>query len=91
MKRFIEGEARTQATWLPELVEDYIAEGNPVRVIDVFVDELDLGKQPCSPPSMRTARSAWSAAPATRCRRTASRSSSRWPSPTTGSNAASAA
>lgn len=45
MKRFIEGEARTQATLLPELLDDYIAEGNPVRVIDVFVDELDLGKQ----------------------------------------------
>jgi transposase len=43
MKRFIEGEDRTQGTLLPEHLEDYVAESNPVRVIDVFVDELDLG------------------------------------------------
>lgn len=39
MKRFIEGEARTQVTLLPECLDDYVAEENPVRV----VDELDLG------------------------------------------------
>ncbi len=44
MKRFIQGEDRTQATLLPELLDDYIAEDNPVRVIDVYVDNLDLGK-----------------------------------------------
>lgn len=44
MKRFIEGDARGQATLLPELLDDYVAENNPVRVVDVFVDELDLGK-----------------------------------------------
>lgn len=44
MKRFIEGESRTQSTLLPELLDDYISEANPVRVIDVFVDELELGK-----------------------------------------------
>lgn len=43
MKRFIEGESRTQVTLLPECLDDYIAEENPVRVVDVFVDELDLG------------------------------------------------
>jgi transposase len=43
MKRFIEGEDRRQATRLPESLEDYVAEDNPVRVIDVFIDELDLG------------------------------------------------
>ena len=43
MKRFIQGEDRNQSTLLPELLDDYIAEENPVRVIDVFVDELDLG------------------------------------------------
>jgi len=43
MKRFIEGEDRRQATLLPESLEDYLAEDNPVRVIDVFIDELDLG------------------------------------------------
>lgn len=44
MKRFIQGESRTQCTLLPELLDDYIAETNPVRVVDVFVDELDLGQ-----------------------------------------------
>jgi transposase len=43
MKRFIEGEERGQGTLLPELLDDYVAEDNPVRVVDVFVDELDLG------------------------------------------------
>jgi transposase len=42
MKRFIEGEARSQSTLFPERLEDYIAEDNPVRVIEVFVEELDL-------------------------------------------------
>ena len=42
MRRFIEGEDRRQGTLLPELLDDYVAEENPVRVIDVFVDELDL-------------------------------------------------
>jgi transposase len=44
MKRFIQGEDRTQSTLLPELLDDYVAEANPVRVVDVYVDELDLGK-----------------------------------------------
>jgi transposase len=44
MKRFIEGEERSQATLFPEQLDSYIAEDNPVRVIDVFVDELDLNK-----------------------------------------------
>jgi len=42
MKRFIEGEDRSQVTLLPECLDDYIGEDNPVRVIDVFIDELDL-------------------------------------------------
>ena len=42
MKRYIEGEDRSQSILFPESLEDYIAEDNPVRVIDVFVDELDL-------------------------------------------------
>jgi transposase len=36
------GESRTQATLLPDVLDDYVTEANPVRVIDVFVDELDL-------------------------------------------------
>ena len=42
MKRFVEGEDRRQATLLPDTLEDYVTEDNPVRVIDVFIDELDL-------------------------------------------------
>jgi transposase len=45
MKRFIEGEDRQQATLMPECLDDYIAEGNPVRVVDAFVEELDLAAQ----------------------------------------------
>lgn len=44
MKRFVQGESRTQSTLLPASLDDYVADTNPVRVIDVFVDELDLGK-----------------------------------------------
>src|SRR5262245_40202892 len=44
MKRFIEGIDRSQSTLFPECLEDWIDEDNPVRVIDVFVNELDLGK-----------------------------------------------
>ena len=43
MKRFIEGEDREQGVLLPEYLEDYVSDENPVRIIDVFVDELDLG------------------------------------------------
>src|ERR1700716_1497704 len=43
MKRFIEGEDRTQVTLLPACLEDYVAPENPVRVVEVFVDGLDLG------------------------------------------------
>ena len=42
MKRFIEGPDRSQVTLLPECLEDYLGEDNPVRVVDVFVDELNL-------------------------------------------------
>src|SRR5437660_8458141 len=44
MKRFVEGTDRGQNTLFPECLEDLIHEDNPVRVIDVFVDELDLGE-----------------------------------------------
>ena len=42
MKRFIEGENRYQSTLFPERLDDYIAEDNAVRVVDAFVDKLDL-------------------------------------------------
>src|SRR5215471_4834167 len=44
MKRFVEGADRGQSTLLPECLEDWICEDNPVRAIDVFVDELDLAE-----------------------------------------------
>src|SRR5258705_4558452 len=44
MKRFVEGIDRAQSTLFPECLEDWIGEDNPVRVIDVFVDELDLAE-----------------------------------------------
>jgi len=44
VKRFIQGECRTQSILLPEALDDYVTETNPVRVVDVFVDELDLRK-----------------------------------------------
>ena len=42
MTRFVVGDDRSQSTLFPECLEDYLAEDNPVRAIDVFVDELDL-------------------------------------------------
>jgi len=44
MKRFVEGEDRNQVSLLPECLEEFVAEDNPVRVIEAFVEELDLGK-----------------------------------------------
>src|SRR5271155_4927501 len=44
MRRFIEGSDRWQSTLFPECLEDWIDENNPVQVIDVFVDELDLSE-----------------------------------------------
>ncbi len=42
MHRFIDGEDRMQLALLPHSLEDYVDEENPVRVIEVFIDELDL-------------------------------------------------
>ena len=42
MPRFVEGQVRQQVTLLPECLDDFIAEDNPVRVVDAFVNELDL-------------------------------------------------
>ena len=44
MKRFIAGTDRGQSTLFPECLEDWIGDDNAVRVIDVFVEELDLGE-----------------------------------------------
>jgi len=42
MSGFIEGENRNQATLFPERLDDYVGEDHPVRVIDVFIDDLDI-------------------------------------------------
>jgi len=42
MSGFIKGEDRNQATLFPERFDDYVTEDNPVRVIDVFIDDLDV-------------------------------------------------
>src|SRR5215475_10444248 len=44
MRRFVEGIDREQGTLFPECLADWIDENNPVRVIDAFVDELDLSR-----------------------------------------------
>ena len=42
MKGFIEGKSRSQSTLFPERFDDYIGEDSAVRVIDVFIDDLDI-------------------------------------------------
>src|SRR5271156_591076 len=42
MKRFVEGQDRGQLILLPECLDDYVGDENPVRVVDAFIDELDL-------------------------------------------------
>ncbi len=42
MSGFIEGEDRTQATLFPERLDDYISDESAVRLIDVFIDILQL-------------------------------------------------
>ena len=61
MSRFIEGQDRSQSVLFPEQLEDWIAEDNPVRAVDAFVEALDLkglgfiGAQPADT-GPRTAR-----------------------------------
>lgn len=43
MSRFVEGADRGQAALLPASLDDYVEPDNPVRVVDAFIDELDLG------------------------------------------------
>ncbi len=44
MKRFMVGADRGQSTLLPEWLDDWIDESNPVRAVDAFVDALDLAQ-----------------------------------------------
>ena len=48
MGRFVEGEDRRQSFLLPELLDDYVTEDNPVRVVEAFIDELDLERRTLS-------------------------------------------
>ncbi len=59
MTGFIEGEARTQATLFPEILDEYITEENPVRVIDVYIDNLDLSGLGFKTESAHTGRPAY--------------------------------
>ena len=43
MKRFVEGEDRRQGVLLPEFLDEYVLDEDAVRVIDVFIEELNLG------------------------------------------------
>ena len=42
MGKFIEGDNRYQTTLFPEQMDDFVAEDSPVRVVDVFIDRLDI-------------------------------------------------
>ena len=42
MKRFVEGQDRGQLILLPDCLDDYVGEENPVRVVDAYIDELNL-------------------------------------------------
>ena len=43
MGRFVEGDDRRQSLLLPASLDDYVTEDNPVRVVEAFIDELELG------------------------------------------------
>ena len=59
MSGFIEGTCRSQATLFPDRLDDYIVEDNPVRVIDAFVDNLDLANLGFKTVSAETGRPAY--------------------------------
>jgi transposase len=42
MKGFVQGADRQQTTLLPECLDDWVSESNPIRAVDVFVDDVDL-------------------------------------------------
>ena len=59
MKRFIAGEDRSQSTLFPERIDDYVTEDNAVRVVDVFIDDLDLSGLGFKTESKETGRPAY--------------------------------
>ncbi len=44
MKRFVQGDNRTQSFLLPKSLDDYVTDTNPVRIVDVLIERLDLQK-----------------------------------------------
>jgi len=44
MARYVEGRDRSQSFLLPENIDDYVDEDNPVRAVEAFVDALDLAE-----------------------------------------------
>jgi len=42
MSRHIKGQSRTQTTLFPKAIDDFVTEDNPIRVIDLSVDQVDL-------------------------------------------------
>ena len=79
MTRFVQGMDRRQTTLLPECLDDWVDESNPVRAVDVFVDALDLRdlgftasirQRPADPPiTLRRCSSFTSTAISTACSR----------------------
>ena len=59
MSGFITGESRTQATLFPEQLDDYVSEDNATRVIDVFIDGIDLSAMGFKTTSAATGRPAY--------------------------------
>ena len=55
MKRFVDGVDRSQGLLLPDRLEDYVDEDNPVRVVDAFVEALDLSELASRPPTAQRA------------------------------------
>jgi hypothetical protein len=44
MSGFVEGIDRSQSTFFPAMLDDYVAKDNLVRAVDAFVEGLELGK-----------------------------------------------
>ena len=59
MKRISAGEDRSQSTLFPERIDDYVTEDNAVRVVDVFIDDLDLSGLGFKTESKETGRPAY--------------------------------
>lgn len=44
MGQYIDGDDRAQSVLFPERLDDWVGEDNPVRVVDIFIDALDLAQ-----------------------------------------------